>query len=80
MLDYEDLCKILKDADFLTPSPNYDIKHINQFHDPHGLLQKVEYQFDKWLKWTSDGWELNGILCWMLSDRSVYCRSSFQKV
>ena len=53
MLDYKDLCKTLKDAVLLTPSPNYEIKHVNQFDDPYGLLQKVEFRYGKWVNWTS---------------------------
>ena len=49
MYDYEDLCKILDDAVVMSPAPDYEIKPIKNFDDPHDVHGKVKFVCNKLL-------------------------------
>ena len=49
MYDYEDLSKILDDAVIISPAPDYEIKPIKNFDDPHDVYGKVKFVCNKLL-------------------------------
>jgi len=63
MYNYKDLCKILKDAVPLTPSPDYAFHSISKSQDPYDLLGKIKYRYERRSSFTNTSLQLSCTGC-----------------